>query len=317
MIKLGNIILKNNVIMAPMAGITDTAYRVLLEEMGVALVSTEMVSAKGIFYNNKNNHLILQTAEDEHPIAVQLFGSDPMIMARMAEKIASDFDVIDVNMGCPVPKIVNNGDGSALMKKPELAFQILDMMVRVLSPMPVTVKFRKGFDDQHVNAVEFAKMAEQAGVAAITLHGRTRAQMYSGQADWDMIRQVKEAVSIPVFGNGDIFTPEDAKRMIDKTGCDGVAIARGAKGNPWLIRRTVHYLETGELLPEPTPDERKAMAGRHAELAVKYKGEKLAIPEMRKHLAWYTTGLPGAAKLRAEMNAITTLDELKAFVERM
>ena len=317
MIKLGNIILKNNVIMAPMAGITDTAYRVLLEEMGVALVSTEMVSAKGIFYNNKNNHLILQTAEDEHPIAVQLFGSDPMIMARMAEKIASDFDVIDVNMGCPVPKIVNNGEGSALMKKPELAFQILDMMVRVLSPMPVTVKFRKGFDDQHVNAVEFAKMAEQAGVAAITLHGRTRAQMYSGQADWDMIRQVKEAVSIPVFGNGDIFTLEDAKRMIDKTGCDGVAIARGAKGNPWLIRRTVHYLETGELLPEPTPDERKAMAVRHAELAVKYKGEKLAIPEMRKHLAWYTTGLPGAAKLRAEMNAITTLDELKAFVERM
>lgn len=317
MIKLGNIILKNNVIMAPMAGITDTAYRVLLEEMGVALVSTEMVSAKGIFYNNKNNHLILQTAEDEHPIAVQLFGSDPMIMARMAEKIASDFDVIDVNMGCPVPKIVNNGEGSALMKKPELAFQILDMMVRVLSPMPVTVKFRKGFDDQHVNAVEFAKMAEQAGVAAITLHGRTRAQMYSGQADWDMIRQVKEAVSIPVFGNGDIFTPEDAKRMIDKTGCDGVAIARGAKGNPWLIRRTVHYLETGELLPEPTPDERKAMAVRHAELAVKYKGEKLAIPEMRKHLAWYTTGLPGAAKLRAEMNIISTLDELKAFVERM
>jgi len=317
LIKLGNIILKNNVIMAPMAGITDTAYRVLLEEMGVALVSTEMVSAKGIFYNNKNNHLILQTAEDEHPIAVQLFGSDPMIMARMAEKIASDFDVIDVNMGCPVPKIVNNGEGSALMKKPELAFQILDMMVRVLSPMPVTVKFRKGFDDQHVNAVEFAKMAEQAGVAAITLHGRTRAQMYSGQADWDMIRQVKEAVSIPVFGNGDIFTPEDAKRMIDKTGCDGVAIARGAKGNPWLIRRTVHYLETGELLPEPTPDERKAMAVRHAELAVKYKGEKLAIPEMRKHLAWYTTGLPGAAKLRAEMNIISTLDELKAFVERM
>ena len=317
MIKLGNITLKNNVIMAPMAGITDTAYRVLLEEMGVALVSTEMVSAKGIFYNNKNNHLILQTAENEHPIAVQLFGSDPMIMARMAERIAPDFDVIDVNMGCPVPKIVNNGDGSALMKKPELAFQILDMMVRVLSPMPVTVKFRKGFDDRHVNAVEFAKMAEQAGVAAITLHGRTRAQMYSGQADWDMIRQVKNAVSIPVFGNGDIFTPEDAKRMIDETGCDGVAIARGAKGNPWLIRRTVHYLQTGELLPEPTPEERKAMAVRHAELAVKYKGEKLAIPEMRKHLAWYTTGLPGAAKLRAEMNIISTLDELKAFVERM
>ncbi|MBR2532863.1 MAG: tRNA dihydrouridine synthase DusB [Lachnospiraceae bacterium] len=303
--------------MAPMAGITDTAYRVLLEEMGVALTSTEMVSAKGIFYNNRNNHLILQTAENEHPIAVQLFGSDPMIMARMAERIAPGFDVIDVNMGCPVPKIVNNGEGSALMKKPDLAFQILDMMVRVLSPMPVTVKFRKGFDDKHVNAVEFAKMAEQAGVAAITLHGRTRAQMYSGQADWDVIRQVKEAVRIPVFGNGDIFSPEDAKRMIDETGCDGVAIARGAKGNPWLIRRTIRYLESGELLPEPTPEERKAMAVRHAELAVRFKGEKLAIPEMRKHLAWYTSGLPGAAKLRAEMNVINSLDELRDFVGKM
>ena len=317
MIRLGNITLKNNVIMAPMAGITDTAYRVLLEEMGVALTSTEMVSAKGIFYNNRNNHLILQTAENEHPIAVQLFGSDPMIMSRMAERIAPGFDVIDVNMGCPVPKIVNNGEGSALMKKPDLAFQILDMMVRVLSPMPVTVKFRKGFDDKHVNAVEFAKMAEQAGVAAITLHGRTRAQMYSGQADWDVIRQVKEAVRIPVFGNGDIFSPEDAKRMIDETGCDGVAIARGAKGNPWLIRRTIRYLESGELLPEPTPEERKAMAVRHAELAVRFKGEKLAIPEMRKHLAWYTSGLPGAAKLRAEMNVINSLDELRDFVGKM
>ena len=317
MIRLGNITLKNNVIMAPMAGITDTAYRVLLEEMGVALTSTEMVSAKGIFYNNRNNHLILQTAENEHPIAVQLFGSDPMIMARMAERIAPGFDVIDVNMGCPVPKIVNNGEGSALMKKPDLAFQILDMMVRVLSPMPVTVKFRKGFDDKHVNAVEFAKMAEQAGVAAITLHGRTRAQMYSGQADWDVIRQVKEAVRIPVFGNGDIFSPEDAKRMIDETGCDGVAIARGAKGNPWLIRRTIRYLESGELLPEPTPEERKAMAVRHAELAVRFKGEKLAIPEMRKHLAWYTSGLPGAAKLRVEMNVINSLDELRDFVGKM
>jgi nifR3 family TIM-barrel protein len=317
LIRLGNITLKKNVIMAPMAGITDTAYRVLLEEMGVALTSTEMVSAKGIFYNNRNNHLILQTAENEHPIAVQLFGSDPMIMARMAERIAPGFDVIDVNMGCPVPKIVNNGEGSALMKKPDLAFQILDMMVRVLSPMPVTVKFRKGFDDKHVNAVEFAKMAEQAGVAAITLHGRTRAQMYSGQADWDVIRQVKEAVRIPVFGNGDIFSPEDAKRMIDETGCDGVAIARGAKGNPWLIRRTIRYLESGELLPEPTPEERKVMAVRHAELAVRFKGEKLAIPEMRKHLAWYTSGLPGAAKLRAEMNVINSLDELRDFVGKM
>ncbi len=316
MVKIGNIELKNNVIMAPMAGITDTAYRVILEEMGVGLVSTEMVSAKGIFYNNKNNKLILQTAENEHPIAVQLFGSDPMIMTSMAERISDNFDIIDVNMGCPVPKIVNNGEGSALMKNPEQAFRILEMMCRVLKK-PVTVKFRKGFDDEHINAVEFARMAEQAGVSAITVHGRTRQQMYAGKADWEIIRRVREAVSIPVFGNGDIFTPEDAKRMIDETGCAGVAIARGAKGNPWLIRRTVHYLETGELLPEPSTEERKAMIIRHAELMVGYKSERLAIPEMRKHLAWYTAGLPGSAKLRAEMNSLNTLDELKAFTERI
>lgn len=311
--KIGNVELKSNVIMAPMAGITDTAYRVLLEEQGAGLVSTEMVSAKGIFYKNKNNEIILKTAEDEHPIAVQLFGSDPMIMTSMAEKISEDFDIIDVNMGCPVPKIVNNGEGSALMKKPELAFSILETMSRVLKK-PVTVKFRKGFDDKHVNAVEFAKMAEQAGVSAITVHGRTRAQMYAGNADWDIIRKVKEAVSIPVFGNGDIFTPEDAKRMIDETGVDGVAIARGAKGNPWLIGRTVHYLETGELLPEPDMEERKRMILRHAELMVKYKSEYIAIPEMRKHLAWYTAGIPGSARLRAGMNSLKTLDELKRFV---
>ena len=258
--------------------------------------------------------MILQTAPDEHPVAVQLFGSDPVIMASMAERIAEDFDIIDVNMGCPVPKIVNNGEGSALMKTPELAGRILSTMVRVLSK-PVTVKFRKGFDDRHINAVEFAKMAEQSGVSAITIHGRTRSQMYAGNADWDIIRAVKEAVSIPVFGNGDIFTPEDAKRMMDETGVDGVAIARGAKGNPWLIRRTIHYLETGELLPEPELSEKKEMMIRHAGLMVEYKGERIAIQEMRKHLAWYTAGIPGSAKLRSEMNSLNTLEELKAFVE--
>lgn len=314
MINIGNVALSSNVIMAPMAGVTDTAYRVLLKEQGAGLTCTEMVSAKGIFYKNKNNKMILQTAPDEHLVAVQLFGSDPVIMASMAERIAEDFDIIDVNMGCPVPKIVNNGEGSALMKTPELAGRILSTMVRVLSK-PVTVKFRKGFDDRHVNAVEFAKMAEQSGVSAITIHGRTRSQMYAGNADWDIIRAVKEAVSIPVFGNGDIFTPEDAKRMMDETGVDGVAIARGAKGNPWLIRRTIHYLETGELLPEPELSEKKEMMIRHAELMVEYKGERIAIQEMRKHLAWYTAGIPGSAKLRSEMNSLNTLEELKAFVE--
>ena len=314
MINIGNVALSSNVIMAPMAGVTDTAYRVLLKEQGTGLTCTEMVSAKGIFYKNKNNKMILQTAPDEHPVAVQLFGSDPVIMASMAERIAEDFDIIDVNMGCPVPKIVNNGEGSALMKTPELAGRILSTMVRVLSK-PVTVKFRKGFDDRHVNAVEFAKMAEQSGVSAITIHGRTRSQMYAGNADWDIIRAVKEAVSIPVFGNGDIFTPEDTKRMMDETGVDGVAIARGAKGNPWLIRRSIHYLETGELLPEPELSEKKEMMIRHAELMVEYKGERIAIQEMRKHLAWYTAGIPGSAKLRSEMNSLNTLEELKAFVE--
>lgn len=314
MINIGNVALSSNVIMAPMAGVTDTAYRVLLKEQGAGLTCTEMVSAKGIFYKNKNNKMILQTAPDEHPVAVQLFGSDPVIMASMAERIAEDFDIIDVNMGCPVPKIVNNGEGSALMKTPKLAGRILSTMVRVLSK-PVTVKFRKGFDDRHVNAVEFAKMAEQSGVSAITIHGRTRSQMYAGNADWDIIRAVKEAVSIPVFGNGDIFTPEDAKRMMDETGVDGVAIARGAKGNPWLIRRSIHYLETGELLPEPELSEKKEMMIRHAGLMVEYKGERIAIQEMRKHLAWYTAGIPGSAKLRSEMNSLNTLEELKAFVE--
>ncbi len=311
--KIGNVELKNNVAMAPMAGITDIAYRLILEEMGIGLVTTEMVSAKGMFYKNRNNAILLKTEPSEHPIAVQLFGEDPMIMTAMAEQAAEKFDIIDVNMGCPVPKITGNGEGSALMKDPKKAFTILDTMARVVK-RPVTVKFRKGYDEQHVNAVEFAKMAEQAGVAAVTVHGRTRSQMYSGRADWDIIRRVKEAVGIPVFGNGDIFTPEDAKRMLDETGCDGVAIARGAKGNPWLIRRTVHYLATGELLPEPTVEEKKEMIRRHADLMIQYKLERTAICEMRRHMAWYTAGLPGSAKLRDRMNLMETREELEALV---
>lgn len=315
-LRIGNVELKNRVTMAPMAGVTDIAYRLICEEMGVGLATTEMVSAKAILYQNRNNARILETAENEHPLSVQLFGSDPMIMTAMAERIEAPFDIIDVNMGCPVPKIVGNHEGSALMKDPKLAFQILETMCRVLKK-PVTVKFRKGFDDGHVNAVEFAKMAEQAGVSAITLHGRTRAQMYSGKADWEIIRKVVEAVSIPVIGNGDIFTPEDAKRMMEETGCAGVAIARGAKGNPWLIRRTAVYLETGRLLPEPDTEEKKRVMLHHAELMLKYKGEKLGILEMRKHIAWYTAGMPGSARLRNEVNEMQTFSELKSLVDRL
>lgn len=314
--KIGSLTLKNNVVMAPMAGVTDIAYRMILEEMGVGLATTEMVSAKGLYYGSKNNEIILKKAPGEYPLAIQLFGSDPIIMTQMAQKIEDDYDIIDVNMGCPVNKIVGNGEGSALMKDPNKAFMILDTMSRVLKK-PVTVKFRKGFDDQHVNAVEFARMAEEAGVQAITIHGRTRAQMYAGKADWDIIKKVKEAVHIPVIGNGDVFTPEDAKRMIEETGCDGVAIARGAKGNPWLIKRTIEYLKTGTILPEPTLEEKKDMMRRHASLMKEYKGEKMAMVEMRSHLAWYTAGIPGSASLRNEMNSVATMGELIGLLEKL
>lgn len=310
-LKIGNVELENNLILAPMAGVTDQSFRLLCREQGCGLLYTEMVSAKAILYNNRNTKELLEVREGERPIAVQLFGSDPDIVGAMAHQIEDGpYDIIDINMGCPVPKIVNNGEGSALMKNPKLVEQILTSMVKNVKK-PVTVKFRKGFHDDCINAVEIAKIAESCGVSAVAVHGRTRDQFYSGKADWDIIRQVKEAVRIPVIGNGDIFKPEDAKRMLDETGCDGLMMARGARGNPWLFSRTNHYLDTGELLPEPDAAEVARMILRHAKLQVELKGEYIGMKEMRKHIAWYTCGLPHSAAIRRECNMLETMEELE------
>ncbi len=313
-LKIGNVELDNNLILAPMAGVTDLPFRLLCKEQGCGLLYTEMVSAKAILYKNRNTKELLKVREEERPIAVQLFGSDPDIVSDMAAQIEDGpYDIIDINMGCPVPKVVNNGEGSALMKNPKLVEQILSSMVRKLKK-PVTVKFRKGFDDNQINAVEIAKIAESCGVSAVAVHGRTREQYYSGKADWDIIRQVKEAVKIPVIGNGDIWTPEDAKRMMEETGCDGLMIARGAQGNPWLFSRINHYLDTGELLPVPDRAEIGRTIMRHARLQTELKGEEIGMKEMRKHIAWYTAGLPHSAGIRRDCNFVETLSELEALL---
>ena len=314
-LKIGNVELENNLILAPMAGVTDLPYRLICRSMGCGMVVTEMVSAKAILYKNKNTKTLLEVLPQERPAAVQLFGSDPDILGEIAAQIEDGpYDMIDINMGCPVPKIVGNGEGSALMREPKKVEQILSSMVRHVKK-PVTVKFRKGFNDTSVNAVEIAKIAESCGVAAVAVHGRTREQYYSGKADWEIIRQVKEAVKIPVIGNGDVFQPEDAEAMLKQTGCDGVMIGRGAKGNPWIFSRTQHYLETGEILPGPSVAEIRDMILHHGSLLSQYKGEKMAMREMRKHMAWYTAGLPHSAALRNEINQIETLDEMKQLLE--
>lgn len=316
-LKIGNVELENNLILAPMAGVTDLPFRMLCKEQGCGLLYTEMVSAKAILYKNRNTQELLKVRAEERPIAVQLFGSEPAIVSEIAHQIEDGpYDIIDINMGCPVPKIVNNGEGSALMKNPKLAEQILSSMVKRVKK-PVTVKFRKGFNDDCVNAVEIAKIAESCGVAAVAVHGRTREQFYSGKADWNIIRQVKAAVKIPVIGNGDIFTPQDAKRMMEETGCDGLMIARGARGNPWLFGRTNHYLDTGELLLEPDAVEVSRMILRHGKLQAEMKGESLGMKEMRKHIAWYTAGLPHSASIRRECNQLETLAELENLLENL
>lgn len=313
---IGNVELENNVILAPMAGVTDLPFRLLCREQGCGLVCMEMVSAKAVLYKNRNTKELLEVHEKERPVSLQLFGSDPEIMAQIAAELEDGpYDIIDVNMGCPVPKIVKNGEGSALMKNPKLVEAILSAMVRAVKK-PVTVKIRKGFDDNSVNAVEIAKIAEACGVSAVAVHGRTREQYYSGKADWDIIRRVKEAVKIPVIGNGDVFSPEDAERLLRETGCDGIMVARGAKGNPWIFGRIREYLDTGVLPEKPSKEEVKAMILRHGELMLSFKGEFAGMREMRKHVAWYTAGYPNSAALRNDINAVETMEELCELIER-
>ncbi len=315
-LEIGGVVLENGLVLAPMAGVTDLSYRKLCKEQGCGLVVTEMVSAKAILYKNRNTQELLRIRDEERPAAVQLFGSDAGIMGEIAQVVSEgNCDLIDVNMGCPVPKIVNNGEGSALLKEPKKVEAILTAMVK-RSKMPVTVKIRKGFNDASVNAVEIAKIAEGCGVAAVAVHGRTREQFYSGKADWEIIRQVKEAVKIPVIGNGDVIGEKEAKAMLDLTGCDGVMIGRGAKGNPWIFSQILHYLETGEVLPGPSVLEIKEMILRHGRLLSEDKGEFTAMREMRKHMAWYTAGLPHSAALRNEINLVETLEEMAGLMER-
>ncbi len=310
-LQIGNVTLDNNLILAPMAGVTDLPFRLLCKEQGAALCCMEMVSAKGILYNNKNTESLLTVDERERPVSLQLFGSDPEIMGAMAAKIEHrNFDILDINMGCPVPKVVNNGDGSALMKNPVLAGKIIESMVKAIKK-PVTVKIRKGFDDDHINAVEMAHVAEESGVAAIAVHGRTREQFYSGKADWSIIADVKSAVKIPVIGNGDILDAKDVIAMKEQTGCDGFMIGRGAQGNPWIFHQILHYFETGELIGKPPMEEMVQTMLRHAKLQIEFKGDYLGIREMRKHAAWYTAGYKGASKLRGRINDVESYEELE------
>ena len=308
---IGNVTLNNPYILAPMAGVTDLPFRLLCKEQGAGLLCMEMISAKALQYKNKNTKALLAIHPQEYPVSLQLFGSDPKIISEMAKQIEElPFQILDINMGCPVPKVVKNGEGSALLKNPKLIYEIVSQTVKAIQK-PVTVKIRKGFDDDHVNAVEVAKVIEEAGASAVAVHGRTREQYYSGKADWDIIRQVKEAVSIPVIGNGDVTSGEKALAMKEQTGCDGIMIGRGAEGNPWIFRELVEYDRTGVLPGRPSKEQIKETMLRHARLQIEFKGDYLGIREMRKHVAWYTKGMKGSAKLRDDINKVESYEELE------
>lgn len=311
---IGNVKLDNPYILAPMAGVTDLPFRLLCKEQGAGLLCMEMISAKALQYKNRNTKALLAIHPEEYPVSLQLFGSDPEIISNMAKQIEElPFQILDINMGCPVPKVVKNGEGSALMNQPKLVYEIVSRTAKAIQK-PVTVKIRKGFDDNHVNAVEIARIIEEAGGAAVAVHGRTREQYYSGKADWEIIRQVKEAVSIPVIGNGDVISGESALAMRKETGCDAVMIGRGAQGNPWIFHELLEYEKTGIMPARPDADTIRNTMLRHARLQMDFKGDYLGIREMRKHVAWYTKGLKGSAKLRDEINKVESYEEMEALL---
>ena len=315
--KIGNVRIENPFVLAPMAGVTDMPFRTLCKEQGAGLICMEMISAKAISFHNKNTIALMKIDPCEHPVSMQLFGSEPELMAEVAKSIEDkDFDILDINMGCPVPKVVNNGEGSALLKNPELIVQIIKSVSSAIQK-PVTVKVRIGFENAPVDIVEIARRAEDAGAAAIAVHGRTRQQYYSGTADWDIIRQVKEAVSIPVIGNGDVDSPLKAEALLKQTGCDGVMIGRAVRGNPWIFREMNHYFQTGELLPRPSSEEIREMILRHARAQIALKGEFTGIREMRKHVAWYTAGMRHSAGLRRASNTIESYEALQELLMKL
>lgn len=320
LLKIGNVELKNNIFLAPMAGVTDMPFRILCKEQECGLVYTEMVSAKGMHYDDDKSNKLTLMHEIEKPGAVQIFGSDPTIMAEVTEKLnASDAAIIDINMGCPAPKITKNGEGSALMKNPQLIAEII-RAVAAASQKPVTVKIRKGWDESLINAVEIARIAEENGASAVAVHGRTREQYYSGKADWDIIRRVKEAVSIPVIGNGDVTGPKEARKLLEETKCDAIMVGRGAQGNPWIFKKIVRFLEDGTIVPDPSPEEKIDTIIRHMNMLIDLKGERTGILEMRSHIAWYIKGMRDAAYTKQKIFQMTDKEEiislLKSFLMR-